>query len=68
MSRKTLRIVLWIAFTALWFVVWFGTNFLIHGTTDIWEAVFFFVILGLLDTKGVSWIVDHYMPEDDNES
>lgn len=63
MSRNTLKIILWIAFTALWFGIWYGTKLLIHGSTDTVEALICFVIFGLLDSKGVDWIVNRVMHE-----
>lgn len=63
MSRNTLRIILWIFFTALWFGIWYGVKLLIHGSTDLFEAMIFFVIFGLLDSKGVDWIVNRVMDE-----
>lgn len=56
------------SFTALWFGVWYGTKLLIHGSMDSFEALFFFVIFGLLDSKGVDWIVNRVMGEPDETS
>ena len=63
MSKQQWKVVLWIAFTALWFAVWFGIKYLLNGGFDLIEGLFFFVIFGLISKEGVGWIVDRYMKD-----
>lgn len=65
MSRDTLKILLWIGFTILFFVVFCGVDYLLTHSIDWDYAVFFFIVLGLLDKKGIAYLVDYYLP--DNE-
>lgn len=60
MSKKQLKVVLWIAFTALFFIVFCGVDYLIAGRIDWRMAFFFFIIFGLLDKKGIGYMVDYY--------
>ena len=60
MSKNTLKIVLWIAFTLLFFVIFCGVSYLISGSPDFVSALVFFVIIGLLDKKGIGYLVDYY--------
>lgn len=60
MSDKQLKIVLWVVFTALFFVVFCGVSYLISGSPDLPMAIVFFIIIGLLDKQGISYLVDHY--------
>lgn len=61
MSEKRLEIVLWVAFTVLFFVVFCGGQFLISGAVDMPTAILFFVVLGLVDKRGIAYLVDYYM-------
>lgn len=60
MSSKQLKIVLWIVFTVLFFVIFCGVEYLLAGSIDWPMAIFFFIVFGLLDKKGISFMVDHY--------
>lgn len=68
MSKQQMRVLLWIGFTALWFVIWFAVKYLLNGTFDVFEALIFFVIFGIIDKGGVDWIVDHYMQKFDENT
>lgn len=68
MTKQEKKIGLWIAFAALWFVIWFGMKYFLHASFDLWEGIIFFVIFGVLDKHGVSWIVDKYMEDPKDES
>ena len=60
MSEKALRIILWIAFTALFFVIFCGVQYLISGEIDGVMALIFFVVVGLVDKKGIGYLVEYY--------
>ena len=68
MSTKQLKIVLWIAFTALFFFVFCGVEYLISHSVDWTLAIVFFVVLGLLDKKGIGYLVDYYISKSDKKS
>lgn len=61
MSEKQLKVILWIAFTALFFGVFCGVSYLISHSIDWTMAIVFFVVLGLLDKKGIGYLVEHYI-------
>lgn len=60
MTKKQLKVVLWIAFTALFFGIFFGVSYLLSHSINWIEAILFFTIFGLLDKKGIGYIVDYY--------
>lgn len=61
MTEKQLKMILWIAFTMLFFVVFCGMSYLISHSVDWTMAIVFFVVLGVLDKKGISYLVAHYI-------
>lgn len=65
MSKDALKIVLWIAFTVLFFAIFVGVSYLISGSPDWGSAVLFFVIIGVLDKKGIGYLVDYYTSKKD---
>ena len=68
MTKKQWKIILWIVFTALFFAVVCGVSYLISHSVDWSMAILFFLVFGLLDKKGVAYLVDHYIPKAGNES
>lgn len=60
MNKKCLKIILWVVFTVLFFAIFCGVEYLLAGSVDWPMAIFFFIIFGLLDKKGISSMVDHY--------
>ena len=68
MTKKQWKIILWIVFTALFFAVFCGVSYLISHSVDWSMAILFFPVFGLLDKKGVAYLVDHYIPKAGNES
>lgn len=61
MTEKKLKVILWIAFTMLFFVVFCGMSYLISHSVDWTMAIVFFVVLGVLDRKGINYLVAHYI-------
>ena len=68
MTKKQWKIILWIVFTALFFAVFCSVSYLISHSVDWSMAILFFLVFGLLDKKGVAYLVDHYIPKAGNES
>lgn len=66
MSRNTLKIVLWIAFTVLFFVIFCGMQLLISGKIDWLMAILFFIVLGIVDKKGIGYLVEYYVQKRDD--
>lgn len=61
MSDKTLKVLLWIFFTVLFFAVFCGVQFWIFNEIDWGMAVFFFIVMSFVDGKGVGYIVDQVL-------
>lgn len=61
MNEKRLKVVLWIAFTALFFIIFCGVSYLINGRINPSTAVLFFVIIGVVDERGIGYLVDYYV-------
>lgn len=68
MSRNTLKIVLWIAFTVLFFVVFCGVQFFVFGEIDWMMAFLFFIVLGIIDKKGIGYLVEYYVSKRDERA
>lgn len=64
MSRNTFKIVLWIGFTALFFIIFCGVSYLMSGDIDLPNAIFFFVLMLFIDKQGIPYLVDHFLPEE----
>ena len=61
MTEKQLKMILWIASTMLFFVVFCGMSYLISHSIVWAMTIVFFVVLGVLDKKGISYLVAHYI-------
>lgn len=68
MTDKQLKVVLWIVFTALFFGCFCGVSYLFFKSIDWSLAFLFFVVLGLLDKKGIAYLVDHYVSKRNKSS
>ena len=60
MSNKALKIVLWIVFTVLFFAIFCGVSYLMSGSPDVLTAIIFFVVMAIVDKKGIGYLVDYY--------
>ena len=67
MSKLRWKVVLRVAFTALWFGLWVGVKHLLNGSFGLVEALFFFVIFGLVSKEGVGWIWDRHMKDHEDK-
>lgn len=60
LTKGQLEAVLWVAFTALFFVIFCSISYVMSGSLDMPTAILFFVLVGLVDKKGIGYLVEYY--------